>query len=375
MARSAEATSLMSIGFFLFSWYFCSMMTLFMNKYYLQKEGLGGTTGALAMAQMLTSLVTGGINFYAEGVDKTKPTVSSSTFYQQMVVVGLMRFGAVTLGLIALGRLAVSFTETVKSSAPFVTVVFSFVILGERTSWTEFLSLMPVVLGLALCSFTEVSFNQIGFIAAMSTNCVDCMQNVYSKKLMTYYTATQLQFYATSAALVVQLPAWVAMNGIAISIPPMYNIGYLIVDGIFFYLQSITAYRVVALVSPVTMSVANCVKRAFLIWLSTLAFGNAVGMYNGLGTLMLISGVMGYNYVKQQAGAGKGKTAMIPQSLPQYSPSGARRRNTGSFPPLTLCNNLSSTLAIQRHNNHLVNSSKYNITTHYCNTTKEPTHL
>jgi hypothetical protein len=51
------------------------------------------------------------------------------------------------------------------------------------------------------------------------------------------------------------------------------------------------------------MSVANCVKRAFLIWLSTLAFGNAVGIYNGLGTLMLISGVMCYNYVKQQAGA------------------------------------------------------------------------
>lgn len=108
------------------------MMTLFMNKYYLNKEGFNGTPDSLAMAQMLTSLVTGALSFYAEGPDKTKPAVSRSHFLQQMTVVGLMRFSAVMLGLVALEHLAVSFTETVKSSAPFVTVVFSFVILGEK---------------------------------------------------------------------------------------------------------------------------------------------------------------------------------------------------------------------------------------------------
>jgi hypothetical protein len=41
--------------------YFCSMMTLFMNKYYMQKEGLNGSSGSLAMAQMVTSFVTGGL--------------------------------------------------------------------------------------------------------------------------------------------------------------------------------------------------------------------------------------------------------------------------------------------------------------------------
>ena len=131
------------------------------------------------MAQMLTSLVTGGLNYYREGPDSRKEPVRQADFLRQMCIVGVLRFGAVTLGLIALGRLAVSFTETVKSSAPFVTVVTSFFILGQRTTWMENASLVPVVLGLALCSYTEVSFNQIGFIAAMSTNCVDCVQNVY----------------------------------------------------------------------------------------------------------------------------------------------------------------------------------------------------
>ena len=51
---------------------------------------------------------------------------------------------------------------------------------------------------------------------------------------------------------------------------------------------------------------ANCCKRALLIWLSTLVFGNPVGIYNGLGTLILISGVMAYNYVKQKDPRKKG---------------------------------------------------------------------
>ena len=61
------------------------------------------------------------------------------------------------------------------------------------------------IAGLGLCSYTELSFDRIGFLAAVATNCVDCIQNVYSKKLMSEsaYSATQLQFYATTAALLV----------------------------------------------------------------------------------------------------------------------------------------------------------------------------
>eukprot|EP01052_Picozoa_sp_SAG31_P029889 SAG31_NODE_3014_length_4786_cov_9.641135_3_plen_52_part_00 len=38
--------------------------------------------------------------------------------------------------------------------------------------------------GLVVCSGTELSFNFVGFIAAVTTNCIDCVQNVFSKKLL-----------------------------------------------------------------------------------------------------------------------------------------------------------------------------------------------
>ncbi len=49
--------------------------------------------------------------------------------------------------------------------------------------------------GLALCSFSELSFDSIGFIAAVLNNMVDCVQNVFSKKLLQGLTPVQLQFY------------------------------------------------------------------------------------------------------------------------------------------------------------------------------------
>ena len=42
-------------------------------------------------------------------------------------------------------------------------------------------------------------------------------------------------------------------------------------------------------------SVANTGKRALLIWLSVLLFGNPVTFLSGLGTLIVIIGVLVYN--------------------------------------------------------------------------------
>ena len=72
------------------------------------------------------------------------------------------------------------------------------------------LSLLPVMGGLAICSANELSFNMMGFIAALATNISECGQNVYSKMLISgdafKYTPAEMQFYTSAASLVVALP-------------------------------------------------------------------------------------------------------------------------------------------------------------------------
>jgi solute carrier family 35 protein E2 len=83
--------------------------------------------------------------------------------------------------------------ETIKSSAPFFTVVLTYILLGQRTGWRVNASLVPIVMGLVFCSLSDASFHVIGFVAALMSNCVDCIQNVLTKRLLNRsYTCVQL---------------------------------------------------------------------------------------------------------------------------------------------------------------------------------------
>ena len=86
------------------------------------------------------------------------------------------RLLSVILSLVSLAYVAVSFTETIKSAAPFFTVVMSWIVLRKRTGILINLSLIPVVGGLALTSCTELSFNTIGFVAALLNNVADWLE-------------------------------------------------------------------------------------------------------------------------------------------------------------------------------------------------------
>merc|ERR1719495_1163537 len=122
-------------------------------------------------------------------------------FYRHMIIVGGLRFCTVLLGLIALNYVAVSFTETIKSSAPAFTVIISRLILGQITGLYVKLSLLPVMGGLAICSANELSFSLAGFTAALLTNISECAQNVYSKMLISgdafKYSPAEMQFYTS----------------------------------------------------------------------------------------------------------------------------------------------------------------------------------
>lgn len=85
---------------------------------------------------------------------------------------------------VSLGKVAVSFTHTIKAMEPFFTVILSALFLAERPSIWVVASLVPIVAGVALVSFTDASFNWIGFSSAMASNLTNQSRNVLSKQFM-----------------------------------------------------------------------------------------------------------------------------------------------------------------------------------------------
>lgn len=224
-------------------------------------------------------------------------------FFRNMAILGWMRFATIVCSLISLKYVAVSFSETIKSSAPIFTAIIAWLMLGDNSSVFVNLSLIPIMAGLSLCTATELSFNMVGFVSALLNNVMDCFQNVFSKKLLSSdhpYSPPELQFYTSVAAIAVQLPFWffLELPGEVKFTENKYLIFMFLLNGFMFYMQSLTAFGLMSLISPVTFSVSNTVKRAFLIWLSVLVFGNEVTALSAVGTFMVTCGVFLYQRAK-----------------------------------------------------------------------------
>uniref|UniRef100_S4R8T8 Solute carrier family 35 member E2B n=1 Tax=Petromyzon marinus TaxID=7757 RepID=S4R8T8_PETMA len=295
-------------------WYGLSFCTLVLNKYILSL--LGGEPATLGAVQMVSTTVIGLIQMCLR---KSSHKDFPPNFVSAMTLMGGMRCATVVLGLVCLKNVAVSFAETVKSSAPIFTVLMSRFILGEHTGtqWRVSASLMPVMLGLSMCTATEVGFSSLGFSAALSTNIVDCLQNVFSKKLLRAYTyvllhkhtfmPAELQFYTSGAAVLMMIPAWLLMTDmvwLAVPITPDLA-GLLVTDGALFHAQSVCAFALMGYISPVTFSsVASTMKHALSIWLSVLVFGNPVSVVSAAGSALVVGGVALYSHARAHGGHG-----------------------------------------------------------------------
>lgn len=345
-SSSRSKTLFLKTAFWIITWYSTSLATLFLNKIILSRKG--SSVHVLGMCQMTTAAVLGGWSayYYNGGLSSRGGTAAgpaaggvSYHFARDMSIVGLLRGLTVVLGLIALEHVPVSFVETIKATAPAFTVLFAKLILKEHTPSPVVLTLIPVVAGLILCSKSELRFDTIGFLAAVTNNCADCVQNVMSKRMLAHLRPTQLQFYTSVAALVLQTPfvlrdvmalmrsSWwkgghhnldddellyIAMREGMTSNNNMDNTNQeeeqeemmslaklLFIDAIFYHLQSVSAYCTMGCMSPVSQSVANTLKRALLVWASILYFHNPVTSSGIMGIVMVVSGVFLYNHVRR----------------------------------------------------------------------------
>jgi len=119
------------------------------------------------------------------------------------------RFFVILLGLVSFKYVAVSFVETIKSSAPLFTALISYIVLNEKNGFFVQLSLIPIMLGLVLCTAYELSFTMVGFAAAIGTNIAEWYVTdftyCYSPFCITFVTETHL---AVLSVLSVYLSIW-----------------------------------------------------------------------------------------------------------------------------------------------------------------------
>jgi solute carrier family 35 protein E1 len=235
-----------------------------------------------------------------------------------LVPVSLGHLGTHIGAVVSLGAGAVSFTHIVKASEPVVSAALSAVLLGSFYHPVTYLTLLPIVGGVALASLKELSFTWIGFIAAMGSNLSSALRGILAKKTMgggVGENMDEVNIYAvlTILATIVMLPIALALEppaAVQACISGALAKGHLAKDlwvhsllaSAFYYLYNEVAFLALGRVNPVTHAVGNTIKRVVIIIASVIAFKTPISTLGVIGSSIAIAGTLLYSLAKSKFG-------------------------------------------------------------------------
>eukprot|EP01130_Rhizamoeba_saxonica_P016978 TRINITY_DN7989_c0_g1_i1.p1 TRINITY_DN7989_c0_g1~~TRINITY_DN7989_c0_g1_i1.p1 ORF type:complete len:312 (-),score=18.73 TRINITY_DN7989_c0_g1_i1:39-974(-) len=205
----------------------------------------------------------------------------------------------------SLSRVSVSFTHTVKATGPIFTMIIAYIFLKKSITLPMIGSILPIVIGVSLCTATEISFSWAGFIMAFISTLLFSCQNIITKSLFGKQGDKYkfLAYYSTFSFLLL-FPVWAVFEAPILlnQENELYTLSSLaLLAGFFSFTQSFSSMSILELVTPITYSIANTFKRIFVIGTSILYFGNVVSPLNYLGIAIAIFGVGIYSRIKQIA--------------------------------------------------------------------------
>ena len=323
-------------------WYFLSAVYNIYNKKALNCLGL---PWFVATVQMGTGLLL----FIPLWLLKFRESPSSN-LSELFEVFGYMKSVALyqTLthisGVIALGSGDVSFTQVVKASEPVFTAGISAIFQQQYLSWQAYTALIPVCLGVAIASTTQLNFSWYCLLAGIMANIFAAARGVFGKTQMCGDTRCLEQlspenYYAvlTILSFFMLVPATAMIEGSRIfdvlkaSSDYFMNSGgitmglfqqqlsthgqvqgllYSLISGILFYLYNEVSFKTLNKVHPVTHAVSNTVKRIVIILSSVIVFNNKMTPSGIFGACLAVVGVFGYS---------------ITQHLYEYKPKKVKR--------------------------------------------------
>ena len=126
----------------------------------------------------------------------------------------------IVLGNISLSYVPISFMQTIKSSVPAFTYFFQVAFLGRAFDGQLAATLIPIVGGVALTTWTEVNYDFIGFMTAFVASAVTATQAILGAKLLSgslKMDSINLVYNMAPFAMVMLLPFVLIKNNIGVT--------------------------------------------------------------------------------------------------------------------------------------------------------------
>jgi len=297
----------LKVGFYFALWYAFNIGYNIYNKKVL--NAIPTLTWTVAVLQLVLGLLYV-LPLWAFKVRKTPALTNDDV--KNMVPTAILHTLTHIGAVISLGAGAVSFTHIVKAAEPAVSAFLSAVFLKSFLPLPVYLSLLPVMGGVAMASLTELSFTWLSFGSAMVSNVASAARGIVGKKQMGMSAEKNMDaanVYAVTSILASIILIPFALIKEAHLIGPVINSVkaagtfktvaiQTILSGLYYYLYNEVAFLCLDNVQPVTHALGNTIKRVVIIVTSVLVLGSKMTTQGAIGSSIAILGVLLYSLTK-----------------------------------------------------------------------------
>ncbi|GBE60373.1 phosphoenolpyruvate phosphate [Babesia ovata] len=240
-----------------------------------------------------------------------------SSVLKQSAVFSMLHLLSVT----ALGAGAISFVHIVKASEPLFVSAISLLSGTGSMSPITFLTLLPILGGVAMASVKDVNFNPVAFATSLASNVCASIRRIEAKKFFKQdlskigrnLDATNVSSLVTIVSSLIlaplallEAPQWASMYKSV-----LYKFGnkgllqlarHIALSGFFYTLYNEVSFVALSQLTPVSHAVANTLKRIFLIITSSILFKTKITNMGLYGSATAITGAMLYSLSKHYMG-------------------------------------------------------------------------
>mmetsp|Transcript_3781 Transcript_3781/g.16443 ORF Transcript_3781/g.16443 Transcript_3781/m.16443 type:complete len:271 (-) Transcript_3781:618-1430(-) len=238
-----------------------------------------------------------------------KTPIPTDVYFKRMIPISFFFCANILLGNVSLRYVPVSFMQTLKSLTPVFAAVLQYLCFGSRLSLQAAVSLVPATLGVALSAYTELSFNLVGFFAAILSCLFTGLKFVLSFALLrAQYNldAINMLLYMAPPSVLMLLPSalWFERTGVMawLKAPDRTekDLGVLLFSAIVSFSLNATLFMVIKATSSVTATIAGNLKTLVVIIISIIIFKNPVQLWNYVGMTSALAGITWYGMIKNK---------------------------------------------------------------------------
>lgn len=241
------------------------------------------------------------------GYDKEKDESSQGfkSFVYVVLLSFLFSFNIVT-GNLSLFYCSVAFVQVMKAIVPIITMILSFFIMHERYSLETIICCFVICAGVAAMCFGEINLTVIGFCITLINCFLSSFKKIFMKLVLNNMNPSKLLIeIAPFSSLEIFTIGLCRKEHIKMINSKNYKAETFCIIGVIFsgiiaYFLNITNFWATHYTSPLTMTIAGCLKQMMTILISFVLFNSKLTYLNGIGIFVTTVGSFWYSMIEMK---------------------------------------------------------------------------